>query len=229
MSEPTNRITAAILAGNWETVRAEAAAWVREPDAKGQKDPRPSFALNVVHLLRGEFKEAWKTHAASLEAAEDIEQVRTWVDALLKEHPDQANVHLVGGLFLSQSGRSEESVARYKEAIRLDPRSAYPHYFLAQIHERAGRPEMAIKAYREAIRLDATFAQARTNLGVVCQNQGQIEMAIPQYREVLKLNPDDAVAHANLACALAEQGKIEPAILEYKEAIRLNPRDAEVH
>ena len=33
------------------------------PSAAGtDRDPRPHFALNVIHLLRGEFAEAWNTH-----------------------------------------------------------------------------------------------------------------------------------------------------------------------
>jgi tetratricopeptide (TPR) repeat protein len=179
-------------------------------------DPRPHFAMNVAHLIRGEFGEAWKTHARALQESGDIESVRGWIDSLLHTHPANPHVQLVTGLFLSQSGESEQSVERYKEAIRLDPRSPYPHYFLAQIHDRAGRLELA-------------YVAARVNLGVAYQEQGRLEMAIPQYREVIALKPNDPLARANLACALAEQGKIEAALMEYKEAIRLNPVDAELH
>ena len=129
----------ALMRGDWSSVHAEASAWAKELEAGARRDPRAQFALNVGYLLKGEFKEALKTHAEALQEAEDIELVRTWTDALLKEQPENANVQLVAGLFLSQSGQSEQSINRYKEAIRLDPRAAYPHYFLGQIHERADR------------------------------------------------------------------------------------------
>ncbi len=125
----------AIVRGDWSAVFDRAMAWAR---ALGPvRDPRPYFALNVVHLIRGEFAAAWKTHARSLQEAEDIEKIRVWTDGMLKAHPEIAPAQLVAGLFLAQSGQSELSVNRYKEAIRLDPRAAHPHYFLAQIYERS--------------------------------------------------------------------------------------------
>ena len=229
MSEYQTRCEAAMLSGDWERAAQDALAWARHPDSTDQSDPRPHFVLNVVHLIKGQFADAWSSHAKCLQEPEDIARVKGWVEALVASHAGDASAHLVMGLFLAQSGQSEQSMQSYKEAAKLAPQSAYPHYFLAQIHERASHLEMAIKEYREAVRLDPAYAPARTNLGVAYQEQGKLEMAIPQYREVIKLHPSDSVAHANLACALAEQGKLEPAVQSYKEALRLNPNDAEVH
>ncbi|HNL90138.1 MAG TPA: tetratricopeptide repeat protein, partial [Nitrospira sp.] len=223
MHQHQHKIDTALLAGDWDRFGYEAGVWVRTVEAAGEKDPCPYFALNVTHLLRGEFADAWRVHAHALQETADIDRVGDWLAAILKQHPDNAHVNLVQGMFLAQSGQSEQSVVFYKEAAKLAPQSAYPHYFLAQIHERAAHLEMAIKEYREAVKLDPSFAAARTNLGVAYQEQGRLEMAIPQYREVIKLNPNDALAHANLGCALAEQGKVEPALQSYKEALRLNP------
>ncbi len=175
-----DQIESAFVAGEWERLGREAAAWAQAVEAAAERNPRPYFALNVTHLLRGQFAEAWRVHAKALQEAEDIETVRQWVESLAARHPANAHLHLVQGLFLAQSGQSEQSVIYYKEAAKLDPQSAYPHYFLAQIHERAAHVEMAIKEYREAVRLDPTFAPARTNLGVAYQEQGRLEMAIPQ-------------------------------------------------
>ena len=227
MIDYAKKIEEALVRGEWTTVSATAEAWACAVGLN--RDPRPYFALNVVQLIRGEYGAAWQTHARALQEPADIDIVKSWVDALLKEQPENASIHFVAGLFLAQSGQSEDSIARYKEAIRLDPRAPQPRYFLAQIHERADRMDMAIKEYREAVKLDPTFTAARTNLGVAYQQQGQYEMAIQQYREVIKLNPNDPLAHANLGAALAEQGKLEAAIVEYKEALKLNEKDAEVH
>ncbi|GBL40017.1 UDP-N-acetylglucosamine--peptide N-acetylglucosaminyltransferase [Nitrospirota bacterium] len=218
-----------LLAGQWDQALPATLAWARHSATSTDSDPRPYFALNVIYLLRGEFADAWNTHPKCLQELDDIAQVKEWVEAFVAGHLEQANAHLVMGLFLAQSGQSEQSITSYKEAIKLGPQSAYPHYFLAQIHERANHLEMAIKEYREAVQLDPTYVPAHTNLGVAYQEQGRLEMAIPQYRKVIKLHPADAIAHANLACALAEQGKFEPALQSYKEALRLNPKDAAVH
>jgi tetratricopeptide (TPR) repeat protein len=162
---------AAIMAGAWDTLFAEALAWSR--DADGVKDPRPLFARNVVYLVQGRFAEAWKTHALCLEAQQDITIVGAWVKELIERLGDSGYAHLVMGLFLAQSGQSERSMGPYAEAARLLPQSVYPHYFLAQIHERAGHLEMAIKEYREAVRLAPDYAPARMNLGVAYQDHAE--------------------------------------------------------
>ena len=177
MSGLLQRCESAILAGAWDTLLTEASAWSKRQEAAETKDPRPYFAENVVYLLRGQFADAWKAHALCLEAQDDIAAVKSWVDSLIARAPDNGHAHLVLGLFLSQSGRSEQSVPCYKEASRLSPTSAYPHYFLAQVHERASRLELAIKEYRDAVRLAPDYVPARTNLGVAYQEQGKLEMA----------------------------------------------------
>ena len=40
----------AILDGRWDAVEPEARAWARNLPEGVEKDPRPHFALNVVHL-----------------------------------------------------------------------------------------------------------------------------------------------------------------------------------
>ena len=46
-------IEEAIVAGDWPAVERAASTW-RQASDEAARDPRPAFALNVVHLLRGE-------------------------------------------------------------------------------------------------------------------------------------------------------------------------------
>jgi hypothetical protein len=113
MIDYAKKIEEALIRGEWTIVSATAEAWACAVGLN--RDPRPYFALNVVQLIRGEYGAAWQTHARALQEPADIEVVKNWVDCLLKEQPDQARIHFVAGLFLAQSGQSEDSVARYKE------------------------------------------------------------------------------------------------------------------
>ena len=189
-----------------------------------------SSRRNVVYLVQGRFADAWKTHALCLQAEQDIAAVGGLGQRSGSIGIGQWVRHLVMGLFLAQSGQSEQSIRSYADAARLLPHSALSALLSgARFTNAPAILEMAIKEYREAVRLAPDFAPARMNLGVAYQDQGRLEMAIKEYREVIKLTPDDSAAHSNLACALAEQGKIEPALQSYKTALKLNPQDAEVH
>ena len=119
MNDLQHLIESALQAGDWDRLGQEAATWIGAAETAGEKDPRPYFALNVTRLLRGDFAEAWKLHAQALQEADDIDQVRGWIQSIVEQHPDNAHVHLVEGLFLAQSGQSEQSMASYKKAVRL--------------------------------------------------------------------------------------------------------------
>ncbi|HEX9154514.1 MAG TPA: hypothetical protein VF819_03055, partial [Nitrospira sp.] len=134
MSEHQIQCEAALLGGEWGRAAQAALAWARHPASTDQLDPRPHFVLNVVYLIKGQFAEAWAAHAKCLHEPDDIAQVKGWIEGLVAGHAEQAAGHLVMGLFLAQSGQSEQSMQSYKESARQAPQWAYPHYFLAQIH-----------------------------------------------------------------------------------------------
>ena len=114
------RLESAFVAGDWGSAFREASAWKLVLERTRAKNSRPFFVLNVVHLIRGEFADAWRMHAQALEEPGDIEQVKTWVEAFRDRHPQSSHAHLILGLFLSQAGQSEQSVDAYKAAAALD-------------------------------------------------------------------------------------------------------------
>jgi tetratricopeptide (TPR) repeat protein len=156
------------------------------------------------------------------------------------------------GFFLAKKGDREESIAAYREAIRLKPDLAEAHYNLGKaLTSRA--PEAAIGSYREAIRLKPDLAEAHYNLGKALTSRAP-EAAIGTYREAIRLKPDLAEAHYELGNALrATIGRVsqppgvvppppgavpgsrgdsvalDEAIGSYREAIRLKPDLAEAH
>jgi len=218
-------LKSAIVDGQWDKACEVAHQWSEEPEC----GPRPYFAMNVVHLLRGDFPQAWQVFPKALAEESDKEVIREWVEHLREEFPDKPHVLLLQGVFYTQCGKLDDAITNFDQLMTLLPQSPYPHFFLAQIHHRQERMDKAVKSYREAVKRDHAFVAARMKLGVAYQELGQLEMAIPQYREVLRLRPDEVMGHTNLACALAEQGKLELGIEEYKKALALNPLDAEVH
>ena len=97
-------IAEAIHQSNWALVQEEALRWSQSADPS----PRAFFALNAMHLLRGEFREAWHMHTKSLQEPADIEIVREWVEEIQARYPEVGTVLLIVGLFLAQSGESEK-------------------------------------------------------------------------------------------------------------------------
>ena len=62
MNDFEPRIEGALVAGDWAAVLEAASAWALALERSSARNSRPFFALNVVHLIRGEFADAWKMH-----------------------------------------------------------------------------------------------------------------------------------------------------------------------
>ena len=120
----------------------------------------------------------------------------------------------------------EKAVQALREAIRLQPDSAYAHANLGLALMRQGKLDEAIAEDREAIRLRTDDGSIRFNLGTALGRQGKLDEAIVEIREAIRLQPDHAAAHANLANFLDRQGRLDEAIAQYREAIRLKPDSA---
>src|SRR5438309_942884 len=83
----------------------------------------------------------------------------------------------------AKQGRFDEGIARYHQALRLQPDNAAIHFHLADAlaaHDQ--RPE-ALVSLREAIRLRPAFWEARYLLGVELAFQGKIQEAQDQFSE----------------------------------------------
>jgi len=78
--------------------------------------------------------------------------------------PDYVNAHTNMANLLDESGRGEEAIAHYREAIRLDPTHVLARVNLAVTLARAGRLGEAIAELEAALRLDPGNEAARKML-----------------------------------------------------------------
>ena len=85
-------------------------------------------------------------------------------EAAIRIRPDFVDSHINLGNLLDDLGRLPEAIARYREALALNPANPLLRYNLALALERGGAGEEAIGHYREALRLDPAFSQARLRL-----------------------------------------------------------------
>jgi len=80
--------------------------------------------------------------------------------ALLRALPRRIQAH-------RQQALLQEDEARYREAIRQDPKNAAAHSYLARTLERVGRYEEAITSYQHSIELDAQANEDRRRLDIL--------------------------------------------------------------
>ena len=75
--------------------------------------------------------------------------------------PTDAQGYNSNGVKLLERGQAEEALAKYNEAIRLDPNFAVAYFNRGQTYFALGQPQKAVQDYAEAIRLNPDRAQIR--------------------------------------------------------------------
>jgi Flp pilus assembly protein TadD len=143
--------------------------------------------------------------------------------------PQSPGAHLNLGVALLDKGQLDESIAEYREAIRLKKDYAEAHSNLGYALREKGQVDEAIAECREAIRIKNDHAEAHTNLGLCLAAKGRLDAAIAEYQAAIRLKKDYADAHFNLGNTLKNKGRLDEAIAEYREAIRLNKNYAVAH
>jgi tetratricopeptide (TPR) repeat protein len=158
---------------------------------------------------------------------------------------EDAQKHYDLGHSYGQLGQFQEAIASYKEAIRIKPDYAEPHYGLGIAIEKMGRNKVAllhqtknsdlfyfdeaIAEYKEAIRIKPDFADAHYNLGNNYWSLEQYQNAIISYKEAIRVKPDFADAHYNLGNNYHSLEQYQNAITSYKEVIAIVPDHAPAH
>ena len=105
--------------------------------------------------------------------------------AEVRLNPNNAKLHINLGLSYRESGQYQEAIASFKEAIRIKPDFAVPHYVLGYTYgSLLGQYQEAIAEYKEALRLDPDYTLARNNLNAL--------------KGVLRITPDLTIARNNL-------------------------------
>jgi tetratricopeptide (TPR) repeat protein len=157
-----------------------------------------------------------------------ISAVAIWDDTLAKR-PQNPRAHYNLGIALAQTGRTEEFIRQYEQALRLKPDFAGTLLALGVALEKLGRSGDAIQHYEEALRINPDYAEAHKDIGAALYQTGKREEAMEHFQQALRINPDYADVHCALGMALEQAGKTQEAIEHLEQAVRTKPDYAEAH
>lgn len=150
-------------------------------------------------------------------------------EALLHQHPDQANVMYLLGLANHQRGNLAGAIRWYQHAIALQPNYADAHNNLGVLYVQQGQLQAAVRHYQAALQGNPNNPHVHANLGVILQQLEQFEAAIAHYQTAIQLEPNFATAHTNLGHALKEMGQLDAAIVHYRVAQQLMPTNPDAY
>jgi tetratricopeptide (TPR) repeat protein len=118
-----------------------------------------------------------------------------------------------------RTGRTDEAIALYRRAERLDPAYAFAPLDLGKALSASGDRAGAEAAIRRAIQLDPGLSEARYDLGVLLYESGRLEEAAAAFADAARLDPWSADAANNLLGTLLRLDRA-PEALEAWRAMR---------
>lgn len=146
----------------------------------------------------------------------------------LEKYPGDFLAHYNLAALLAYTGRLDQAIIEYRNALRAEPGSAGTHNALAVAFMAQGKLAEASGELRESLRLDPSYSSAHYNLARILAANADTAGAAAEYEAFLKTNPDDADAQAGLGTMEFKRRQFSDALVHFREAARLNPKDADI-
>jgi tetratricopeptide (TPR) repeat protein len=129
--------------------------------------------------------------AAAREAEGDLDGAEAGYRRVIESDRTYLDAYLNLGCLLSESGRYDEAIEVWRQALLETPDHHLLHFNLGVALEDAGRLEQALIAYRRCLELKHDFADAHFNAARIHEVLGQQTHAIRHYNAYRTLSRDD--------------------------------------
>jgi protein O-mannosyl-transferase len=131
-------------------------------------------------------------------------------DHTLQVTPDNYAAYLGRGEDLLQHGYPQLAEQDFRDALRVAPEFAEPHYGVGLLQAHRGEYTEAIQSFQEALAIRSNYPEAYHNLGVCLLRQGKRAEAASCLQQALRLRPDWPQARDNLRIALNPEKRESP-------------------
>ncbi len=152
--------------------------------------------------------------------------------SLSVEAPKSARMHQMMAHELARQGKTDEAIAHYREALKIDPKTLGLHFELAEMLNNPSIPggrQEAKKEYEAALTADPFDEKSESRLGDLAALEGDQKAAAEHYERAIKLQPNDPDANVGLAKALITLSQTDKALALLEHAIKLDPTNDVAH
>jgi Tfp pilus assembly protein PilF len=150
--------------------------------------------------------------------------------SLILVAPNSARVHQTMAHELARQDHTDEAIANYREALKIDPNASGVHFELAEmLNSEPSRRDEAEKEYQAALEANPLDEKSECRLGEIAALRGDLKDAEARYSRALQLQPDDPEANIGLAKVWMFMNQPEKAEPLLKHAIQLDPTSALAH
>jgi tetratricopeptide (TPR) repeat protein len=161
-------------------------------------------------------------------------QIEVWRDSMtlwnrvLKLYSIPQAYNNRGNAYL-MSGRYQQALEDYNNAIRLDPNIAKVYNNRGLTNMYLGRYEQALEDFNNSINLNNQESRTYYNRGEVFKTLNNYQRALEDYAKSIKLNPLDKNVYNNRGNVYLKLSSYQRAISDFNAAIEIDPKDDKVY
>ncbi len=145
----------------------------------------PSGGLGAVPAIQ--YARSGRTLGLHARSRKELERVQ-----------ETACTHLDHGWACVDKGKYDDAIARYGEAIALDPDFAVAYALRGYAYNNNGAFDRAIADFTKAITLNSELSLAYKDRGYAHEKMGAKEQAIADFRKALEIDPTSKSAKVGL-------------------------------
>jgi tetratricopeptide (TPR) repeat protein len=140
--------------------------------------------------------------------------------------PENPRAHLALGLARFESGRPQEAIAAFEQAIALDRDYAGAYANIATILWARRDASAALPYFARAVEIspDEFGADVYGNYGAALKSVGRLDEAVAVLTRAVALDPDSVPTRYNLGNALLAGRRWEEAVAAYRHALDRDPK-----
>ena len=141
---------------------------------------------------------------------------------------DRANALLQQGIERAKSGKIDEALRLFDEALEVVPENPVVNYNRGLAQQQAGSIEAAIVAYRAATEVLPNFTEAWINLSQALNLLGRYTAALDAAEKAVQLNPNQSSAWLAKGNALRGLHALGEATDAFRQGVEVAPADGQL-
>ncbi|XP_072124080.1 protein O-mannosyl-transferase TMTC1 isoform X2 [Mobula birostris] len=161
-----------------------------------------------------------------LRSANNNKEAETWYKRALDVTRTVDALSPLGALYYN-TGRYEEALQIYKEAIIMQPQNSELQLAVAQVLSVAGRAREAERLIKQVTSERSNCLECQRLLSVIHSKSGNLKEALDAVKEAVQMKPKDPKVLAELYFSegnlLRELNRLDVAFESYKQAVELSP------
>ncbi|XP_078424631.1 protein O-mannosyl-transferase TMTC1 isoform X1 [Cetorhinus maximus] len=161
-----------------------------------------------------------------LRSANKNKEAETWYRRALEVTRTVDVLSPLGALYYN-TGRYEEALRIYKEAITMQPTNSELQLAVAQVLSVAGRAKEAERLINQVASERSDCLECQRLLSVIYSKKGNLKEALDAVKRAVKMKPKDPKILAELYFSegnlLRELNQLDVAFESYKQAVELSP------